>query len=250
MLFQVHMPPEAHDLSGKWLGHELHFSPLPDKTGSYAIAGIPIETVAGSYDVLLDGVRGGKPFHYSRVVRVFPAQYPRVAVTVAKKFTEPSPDQLKAIAADKELKQSVFSKATELQSWQGDFKPPVTAPISGVYGTERVFNGQVQSRHLGTDYAVSAGTPVHAINAGTVVLAQQLYFEGGFIVIDHGQGLMSLYLHLSDFKVKQGDDIQAGQLIALSGGSGRATGPHLHLAVRWEGVYVDPAVLLDLKVPK
>jgi murein DD-endopeptidase MepM/ murein hydrolase activator NlpD len=106
----------------------------------------------------------------------------------------------------------------------------------------------VKSRHLGLDFAVRPGTPVHAINRGTVVLARPLYFEGGFVVIDHGQGLMSLYLHLSEFKVKEGDEVSTGQLIALSGGSGRATGPHLHLAVRWQGIYLNPEVLLRLRL--
>jgi len=69
------------------------------------------------------------------------------------------------------------------------------------------------------------------------------------VVIDHGQGLFSLYLHLSEFRVKEGDQIETGQLIALSGGSGRATGPHLHLAIRWQGVYLNPALLLQLSIP-
>jgi murein DD-endopeptidase MepM/ murein hydrolase activator NlpD len=99
------------------------------------------------------------------------------------------------------------------------------------------------------DFAAPAGTEVHAINRGTVILARQLYFEGGFVVIDHGQGLMSLYLHLSEFKVKEGDQVDTGQPIAVSGGSGRATGPHLHLAIRWQGVYINPAILLKLVIP-
>jgi murein DD-endopeptidase MepM/ murein hydrolase activator NlpD len=91
---------------------------------------------------------------------------------------------------------------------------------------------------------------VHSVNDGTVILAQPLYFEGGFVAIDHGQGLMSLYLHLSEFKVKHGDQVKTGQLIALSGGSGRATGPHLHLAIRWQSVYLNPATLLNLVIPE
>jgi len=171
-------------------------------------------------------------------------------VTVAKQFTEPNPEQLKQIAADKEVKKSIFSRTAAQQLWANNFERPVDARVSGVFGTERVFNGEVQSRHLGLDYAAPAGTPVRAINSGTVLLAQKLYFEGGFIVIDHGQGLMSLYLHLSDFKVKEGDTVTTGQVIAESGASGRATGAHLHLAVRWQGVYLDPSVILALQVPK
>jgi murein DD-endopeptidase MepM/ murein hydrolase activator NlpD len=82
-----------------------------------------------------------------------------------------------------------------------------------------------------------------------VILARPLFFEGNCVVIDHGQGLLTLYLHLSKFLVKEGDDVEKGQPIGLSGGTGRATGPHLHLAVRWQGVYLDPQVLLKLNLP-
>lgn len=250
VLFQVRTPAGVTQLSGKWLAHEIKFEPLATKRGFYALAGIPVETAAGTYDLELHGLRRGGEFRLAKKIRIAPAHYPRVAVTVAKRFTEPSPEQLKQIASDKEVKKNVFSQSVPEQLWRSDFKPPVEAPVSGVFGTERVFNGEVQSRHLGLDYAAPAGTPVRAINAGTVLLAQKLYFEGGFIVIDHGQGLMSLYLHLSDFKVKEGDAVTTGEVIAQSGASGRATGAHLHLAVRWQGVYLDPAVVLRLQVPK
>ena len=250
VLFQVRTPAGVTQLSGKWLAHEIKFEPLANKKGFYALAGIPVETAAGDYDLELQGVRRGGEFRLVKKIRIAPAHYPRVAVRVAKQFTEPSPEQLKQIAADKEVKKDIFSRTAAQQLWRTDFKPPVEAPVSGVFGTERVFNGEVQSRHLGLDYAAPAGTPVRAINTGTVLLAQKLYFEGGFIVIDHGQGLMSLYLHLSDFKVKEGDAVTTGEVVAESGASGRATGAHLHLAVRWQGVYLDPAVVLRLQVPK
>jgi murein DD-endopeptidase MepM/ murein hydrolase activator NlpD len=81
-----------------------------------------------------------------------------------------------------------------------------------------------------------------------VILARPLYFEGNCVVIDHGQGLLSLYLHLSEFKVKEGEEVETGQLIGLSGGTGRATGPHLHLAIRWQSVYLNPQLLLKLRL--
>jgi murein DD-endopeptidase MepM/ murein hydrolase activator NlpD len=87
------------------------------------------------------------------------------------------------------------------------------------------------------------------MNDGTVLLARPLYFEGNFVVIDHGQGLLTLYLHLSEFRVKEGEQIKRGQQVGLSGGTGRATGPHLHVAVRWQGTYLDPASLLRMRLP-
>ena len=127
---------------------------------------------------------------------------------------------------------------------------PVEAAISDSFGTQRTFNGHVQSTHQGLDYAAGAGTPVAAVNAGTVLLAGPLFFEGNCVVLDHGQGLQTLYMHLSEIAVKEGDRVGRGQKLGLVGGTGRATGPHLHLAVRWRGEYLDPATLLKLRLPK
>jgi murein DD-endopeptidase MepM/ murein hydrolase activator NlpD len=118
-----------------------------------------------------------------------------------------------------------------------------------VFGATRTFNGKVQSTHEGLDFAVPTGTAVRALNHGTVVLARPLFFEGDCVMIDHGQGLMSLYLHLSRIEVKEGEHVSPRQELGLSGGTGRATGPHLHVAVRWQGIYVNPATLFTLKIP-
>ncbi|HEY4052636.1 MAG TPA: M23 family metallopeptidase [Terriglobales bacterium] len=248
VLFQV-SDARAQAVSGQWMGHKLSFFRSENGTTWYALAGIPVETKPGSYDLSLSETLKGRTAPEVKKIKVGDASYPRIAAHVAKKFTEPNADQLKQISADKSVKENVLATESEQRLWKGRFEAPVSVPVSDIFGTERVFNGQVQSRHLGLDFAAPAGTPVHAINRGTVLLAQQLYFEGGFVVIDHGQGLLSLYLHLSDFQVKPGDEVAAGEAIGLSGSSGRATGPHLHLAVRWQGVYLDPAVLLRLQTP-
>ena len=250
VLFQIRAPAKVRSITATWLGHDLNFFHSESSRTWYALAGIPVETTAGRYDLRIsEALAGTKSAQLVTTVRIGRAVYPKITVRVAKKYTEPNPEELREINADKEVKQKVFAIATAEKLWTGTFVAPVSSPVSDVFGTARVFNNEVQGRHLGLDFAAPAGTPVHAINRGTVILARPLYFEGGFVVIDHGQGLMSLYLHLSDFKVKEGDQVDTGQLIALSGGSGRATGPHLHLAIRWQGVYVNPAILLKLIIP-
>jgi murein DD-endopeptidase MepM/ murein hydrolase activator NlpD len=248
VLFQLSAPVRVQSISATWFGHQLNF--FRSGNSWYALAGVPVETVPGTYELrLTETFVGGKTLAVTRKVKVASAIYPKITVKVAKQYTEPNPEQLRDINTDKELKQKVFATETPQRMWAGPFAAPVTAAISDVFGTARVFNQEVQSRHLGLDYGVPAGTPVHAVNRGTVILARPLYFEGSCVVIDHGQGLFSLYLHLSDFKVKEGDQVETGQEIGLSGGSGRATGPHLHLAIRWQGVYLNPALLLELKIP-
>ena len=176
-------------------------------------------------------------------------RYPRVLLKVPGRYTAPSAEEQRQIEQDKETKAEAFKTLSPGREWKGSFAPPVNAEISDVFGVERVFNGSVQSTHQGLDFRVSSGTSVAAVNSGRIILARALFFEGNCVVIDHGQGLLTLYLHLSKFFVNEGDDVKKGQPIGLSGGTGRATGPHLHLAVRWQGVYLDPQVLLKLKLP-
>ncbi len=237
-------------LRGSFLAHDIFFSFDPKSRIWYGIAGVSLETKAGSYTLQLTGAtKAGEEISFQRKLAVRRATYPSVSVTVSTKYTEPNAEQLQKIHQDKAVKEDVFKKMSPEREWSGDFAAPAGARISDVFGTRRVFNGKVQSTHQGLDYAVPAGTPVTAVNSGTVLLAGPLYFEGNCVVLDHGQGLLTLYLHLSEFKVKEGDHVTRAQQIGLSGGTGRATGPHLHLAVRWQGVYLNPATLLTLRLP-
>jgi murein DD-endopeptidase MepM/ murein hydrolase activator NlpD len=250
VVFQVAPPARLTGLSAKWLEHDVFFTYDVASKSWYGIAGVSLETHSGIYPLELKGTTSrGTEISFVRKLVIRPAKYPSVAVTVAKRYTEPSPEQLERIHQDKTVKQDVFRQTDPKREWLGKFRPPVDARVSDVFGTRRTFNGKVQSMHQGLDYAVPPGTPVSAANAGTVLLASPLYFEGNCVVLDHGQGLLTLYLHLSEIKVKAGERVESGQEIGLSGGTGRATGPHLHLAVRWEGVYLNPATLLSLKLP-
>jgi murein DD-endopeptidase MepM/ murein hydrolase activator NlpD len=109
-----------------------------------------------------------------------------------------------------------------------------------------MFNGKLASVHKGADFRAGTGTPVHAGNSGVVVIARPLYFEGNCVVIDHGLGLYSLYMHFSRIDVKEGQRVKTGEMLGLSGATGRVTGPHLHWAVRWENAYLDPIKLLKM----
>lgn len=250
VVIEVVPPARLTALSAKWLEHDVLFSYDATTKAWYGIAGVGLGTRPGVYTLKLKGTTTrSAEIAFSQNIRVRAAKYPSIAVTVAKQYTEPSKEQLERIQQDKTVKQDVFQHTDPEREWSGKFRPPVEATVSDVFGTRRTFNGKVQSMHQGLDYAVPSGTPVSAVNAGTVLLAGPLYFEGNCVVLDHGQGLLTLYLHLSEVRVKQGDRIKGGQEIGLSGGTGRATGPHLHLAVRWQGVYLNPATLLTLKLP-
>jgi murein DD-endopeptidase MepM/ murein hydrolase activator NlpD len=256
VLFEVKPPARLEKLSGTWLGHEVTFSFDAATKTWYALAGVSLETAPGTYAIELAGqTEAGKApsknVSFSRKFTVARAQYPKIEVklSVEGKFTEPTPEQQKQIADAQEIKKDYLNRVTPEREWSGQFTAPANAAISDVFGSQRIFNGKTSSPHQGLDFRVPSGTPVAAMNNGTVLLARPLYFEGNFVVIDHGQGLLTLYLHLSEFKVKEGDRVKRGQEIGLSGGTGRATGPHLHVAVRWQGTYLDPARLIGLPLP-
>jgi murein DD-endopeptidase MepM/ murein hydrolase activator NlpD len=256
VLFQVKPPQKLESLNGTWLGHEVTFSFDTTSKTWFALAGVNLETGPGTYALELAGeTKVGKSsstrLSFSHKFIVTRANYPKIEVklSVEGKFTEPTPEQQKQIQDAQEIKKEYLNRVTPKREWSGQFTAPVNAAISDVFGSQRVFNGKTSSPHLGLDFRVPSGTPIAALNDGTVILARPLYFEGNFVVLDHGQGLLTLYLHLSEFKVHEGDQVKRGQEIGLSGGTGRATGPHLHVAVRWQGTYLDPARLLALRLP-
>jgi murein DD-endopeptidase MepM/ murein hydrolase activator NlpD len=260
VLFRVTTPKPVRTLTGNWLGHEISFSFEASSKTWFALAGVSLETKPGAYPLELHGETlsaqpadsvqsAGEAILFEKKIRVERQRYPHALLKVPEHYTAPSPDDQREIEQDKETKAEVFKTLSTDREWKGPFAPPVNAEISDVFGVQRVINGSVASTHQGLDFRVPSGTSVAAVNHGHVILARPLFFEGNCVVIDHGQGLLTLYFHLSKFLVKEGDDVSKGQAIALSGGTGRATGPHLHLAVRWQGVYLDPQVLLKLRLP-
>lgn len=253
VLFQVQCAARLDALTANWLGHQIIFSYNDSAKTWFALGGVSLETAPGKYPLELTGERASNQTQvtFTRMFPVARASYPRIKVELAvpKKFTEPTPEEQQQIADGVKIKQDYLSRVTPEREWDGKFAAPADAEISDVFGSQRIFNGVAQSPHLGLDFRVPSGTPVAAMNAGTVLLARPLYFEGNFVVIDHGQGLLTLYLHLSQFKVKEGDVVKRGEIIGLSGGTGRATGPHLHVAVRWQGTYLDPQRLVQMRLP-
>ena len=154
------------------------------------------------------------------------------------------------IAARIEREQAEVSEARKRDDDRNDFAAafawPLTGRVSGVYGSQRVYNGTPKSPHSGLDVAAAQGTPVHAPAGGVVTFAKpDLYLTGGTVLIDHGHGLSSSFLHLSRLDVAVGERVEQGQVIGLVGATGRATGPHMHWGLNWFGVRVDPQLLVD-----
>jgi murein DD-endopeptidase MepM/ murein hydrolase activator NlpD len=250
-LFTIQVSDPSSLVSGTLQGHKLtFFRTEQDSKRWYAIAGIDVAAKPGDYELSVTINRQGNLKTLHRRINVTAAPYIEIPLTVPEKFVQPDAQAQKIIAADQEIKRKAFSNSAPAPLWNGNFASPLqTAPSTDSFGTRRVFNGSLASVHRGLDYRAKMGTPVRAANAGRVILARPLYFEGNCIVIDHGLGLMTLYMHLSKFNVRTGQQVKRGQLIARSGRTGRATGPHLHFSVRWQGEYLDPAKLFLIALP-
>ncbi|MFP5236211.1 MAG: M23 family metallopeptidase [Acidobacteriota bacterium] len=239
--------PRATAVEGEWLGRKVEF--FRDRGGSWvALAGIDVQAPEGPSTLHL---RIRQPEGWTEVdapVEIHAAHYRTGTLTVAPKFVEPSPAQVREIEAEIKLKQEVFAHSSPEPLWRGDFRSPVRTAATDSFGTRRMFNGKLASIHKGADFHAAIGTPVRASNSGVVVLARKLYFEGNCVIIDHGLGLYTESMHFSRISVHEGEQVHTGQLLGFSGATGRVTGPHLHWAVRWQGAYLDPVKLLKLNL--
>jgi len=249
-LIVVTAPADAV-LSGEWLDRPLHFFPGADGKRWFALAGLDVAAKTGDSELRITArLHNGATRDLSTKVKILAGHYKNGKLTVSPKFVEPPPEAIAEIKAEIELKKRIFASSADDPLWSGNFRVPVTAEPTDSFGTRRTFNGKLASIHQGMDFRAATGTGVHAGNSGTVVLARKLYYEGNCVVVDHGLGLFTISMHLSRFDVKEGQQVEKGQLLGLSGATGRVTGPHLHWAVRWEGAYLDPAKLLRLDLSR
>ena len=250
VLFKVDLNQPAGELHATWLNHTIVFTKAQKGNTWYALAGIDVEQKPGTYPLDVTGAAtDGRPIQAKQDVAVLPSHYKTTTLHVEEKFVQPDALTQQRIAADKLVKDAAFAHPIAQPQWRGRFISPVPFTPTDSFGTRRMFNGELASIHRGTDFHAPSGTPVVAANDGVVIIAQGMFYEGNLVVIDHGQQFSTLYMHLSKINVKVGDHVKKGQRLGLSGATGRVTGPHLHLGVRWQGEYVDAVTLLRLQLP-
>jgi murein DD-endopeptidase MepM/ murein hydrolase activator NlpD len=168
-------------------------------------------------------------------------------VGVDSKYVSPSKEVLTRIRDDNSQIASARATKSDLSAFTQELMLPAKGPVSGVYGSQRVFNGEPKRPHFGLDIAGPVGTAIVAPIDGVVTLAHNdMYYSGGTLIIDHGLGVSSTFIHLSLIDVKQGDVVKQGQKIAEMGATGRVTGPHLDWRINWFKERLDPALLVEL----
>ncbi|OOZ42204.1 peptidase M23 [Solemya pervernicosa gill symbiont] len=203
-----------------------------------AVVGIPLSAKLGQHKVTIKG-GGSKSFDVSH------KEYRSQHLTVKnKRHVNPNQKDLDRIWKESKLMKAAFTHWLDQDQIPLNFAAPVDGPRSSSFGLRRFFNGEPRNPHSGMDIAAPEGTPIKAPGAGEVVLTGNYFFNGNTVLIDHGQGLVTLYCHLSRIDVKAGQWLGEGDLIGAVGKTGRVTGPHLHWSVSLNNNRIDPALFL------
>lgn len=181
----------------------------------------------------------GKKKKVVATIQVFDKEFPSERLKVDKKRVTLNPKDLKRVQIEQVFLNQNYASSPALPLFSDGFELPIGNIVTSIYGSRRLFNNQKQTQHLGTDYRAAVGEPIMAANSGKVVVARDLFFTGYTVTIDHGLNIFTIYGHLSKLNVKEGETVKKGQLIGLSGVSGRVTGPHLHWGVKVNGHFVE-----------
>lgn len=232
-IYQSSTPTPLSYNNGK---KSLHYMPHPNKKDSF-IAFVPI----GYYDKGSKNLTNPKQTESTlQTIKILQKDYPKKEqINVANNKVSYSNEVAKRIEKEKDAAIKTYATITKGRLWGKPFIKPLDSIITSPYGSARIFNGKVNSYHGGTDLRAAIGTPILATNDGKVALVQDRYLSGKSIYIDHGSGVYSVYFHLDEFLVKEGDMIKQGQVIAKSGDTGRVSGAHLHFGIVINGTNVD-----------
>lgn len=189
-------------------------------------------------------VRGSEQREVIRF-RVDPFTFKEEQLKVDGRKVSLSPKDAARAAREQKILNDLYQRSAATPYFTQPFRAPLSSAITSVYGIRRVYNKQHKGQHLGTDFRAAVGVPVPASNRGRVMFAGDLFFTGGTVILDHGMDIFSVYGHLSEVKVQAGQVVNIGDLVGLSGNTGRSSGPHLHWGIKVHGNYVDGFSLIE-----
>ena len=232
-------------VEGRWGKEKIYFYP-GDKNYFSALIGVDVDAKPAFTKLRLKVANRSGARHQNEVaVRIKPKAFYKESFQVPPSFDQMSPETLAEIRGEQRAFARAFATTSAERLWNGPFIRPVPQEASASsFGSRRIINGIARAPHAGTDLSAPLGTEVMAVNDGRVVLVGNFFFAGGSVVLDHGGGLFTMYFHLSDFRVGEGSFAHKGDVLGLSGATGRVTGPHLHWGVRLNNSRVDPLDLL------
>ena len=239
---------EGAVLEGAVGGRPLIFFPYAG--GQAALVGFDVDTKVGEQIWRLAVISPGDPPHMAQGrVRVDRREFAIQRLSLPSRMVDLDPETERRATAEADHLKTVYRTITPVRLWHGRFTRPVGGMEPGTgFGSRRVINGQPRAPHTGVDFAAPEGTPVVAVNDGRVAAVAEYFFPGRLVLIDHGLGLYTLYFHLRDALVTDGDRVTRGQSIGTVGATGRATGPHLHFGAQIGAARIDPASLFELTI--
>ncbi|HET7370058.1 MAG TPA: peptidoglycan DD-metalloendopeptidase family protein [Gammaproteobacteria bacterium] len=215
---------------------------IPHDGQSYAVVGVPLDTPTGEQTLTATGPGGSHEVTFTVNDKTYATQ--RLTIKNKSMVTLSEAD-LERVRREREIIDAVYNGWTPTLYAKLPFALPVEGVESSEFGVKRILNGKPRSPHSGIDIAAPAGTPVRAPADGVVAEVGDFFFNGNTVIIDHGEGLVSVYVHLSKIKVDEGDTVQRGQVIAQVGSTGRTTGADLHWTVTLNGTKINPELLLS-----
>jgi len=223
---------------------KLQFS-MCGKSCYIAVGAIDLQTKPGIQKISL---RAGMATR-ELTLKILQPHYPVQELTLPKEKVFLNSENLKRVRKEQQMVQTLFQGVSE-KMWEGRFILPLRNSISTEFGTRRLLNKELKSVHRGVDIRGKEGEHVRAANTGKVVLVENLFYGGNTVILDHGQGIYSLYMHLSGFNVALNENVSKGSIIGFVGSTGRATGPHLHFGIKVLTVSVNPISFAKLAFDK
>jgi murein DD-endopeptidase MepM/ murein hydrolase activator NlpD len=238
-----------HDPEGTALGRPLVFEPAGSPFTWRTFVGIDVSQPVGPAPYTIDvATPSGREPAVTGAITVAARAFPTRRLRVAGRFVDPSAGEVARIQTEAARLEDIFTTVT-LPAHVAAFGAPIAGVPGSNFGTRSIFNGEPRAPHAGADFRGATGTPIAAPGDGRVVLAEDLFFTGQTVVIDHGLGLYSLLAHLSRIDAKPGQNVRLGDSVGLLGATGRVTGPHLHWTIRLNGARVDPLRVVELLAP-
>ena len=202
---------------------------------------------AGRYTLNVSAVAAdGRALTRAYAIVIAARTFPVRRISVEERFADPPQDELARIERERKTVEAIFASPPGERRWNQPFVVPVPGKSTSSFGRRTIVNGEPRSPHTGADFQAASGTVVVAPNRGLVALADDLFFPGRTVIVDHGAGVYSYLAHLSEIRVAKGEMVERGQTLGLSGATGRVTGPHLHWTLRLGAARVDPLSLLSV----
>ncbi|MBN2809968.1 MAG: M23 family metallopeptidase [Deltaproteobacteria bacterium] len=219
-----------------FIGRKFSLEALSD--GWRGVVAVPLGTAAGSYSLHIRFKSGAE---LERQITVVAHDYGEQRLTVAAEMAAPMrAENLRKIERDRQHLKVAYASSEDHLLFADAVRPPLASTLTSPFGRRRLLNGKAKAPHGGVDFKAAVGVPVASAAQGRVVLAEELYYSGNLVIVDHGLDIFTLYMHLNEIDCRPGELVMPGQIIGTAGSSGRVTGPHLHWGVKIAGVFVDP----------